>query len=58
MNGVESLIRWREPDGTIIAPGDFIPLAEELGVIETIGDWVVEELGRQDEIWRAEGLEL
>jgi diguanylate cyclase len=58
MNGVESLIRWQEPDGTIIAPGDFIPLAEELGVIETIGDWVVEELGRQDEIWRAEGLEL
>jgi len=58
MNGVESLIRWREPDGTIIAPGDFIPLAEELGVIETIGDWVVEELGRQDEIWRGEGLEL
>ncbi len=58
MTGVESLIRWREPDGTIIPPNDFIPLAEELGVIETIGDWVVEELARQDADWRAQGLNL
>jgi diguanylate cyclase (GGDEF)-like protein/PAS domain S-box-containing protein len=56
--GVEALLRWREPDGTFIPPGAFIPLAEELGLIEDIGDWVVEELARQDAEWRAAGLEL
>jgi diguanylate cyclase (GGDEF)-like protein/PAS domain S-box-containing protein len=56
--GVEALLRWREPDGTMIPPAAFIPLAEELGLIEAIGDWVVEELARQDAAWRAQGLEL
>jgi EAL domain-containing protein (putative c-di-GMP-specific phosphodiesterase class I) len=58
VTGVESLIRWRDPDGSIIPPNDFIPMAEELGVIETIGDWVVEELSRQDALWRTQGLDL
>jgi len=56
MVGVEALIRWREPDGSLIAPGEFIPLAEELGLIEAIGDWTVEEICRQDAIWRPLGL--
>jgi diguanylate cyclase (GGDEF)-like protein/PAS domain S-box-containing protein len=56
--GVEALIRWRGEDGEIIPPLEFIPLAEELGLIEEIGDWVVEEIVRQDERWRAEGVEL
>ncbi|MEX2274395.1 MAG: EAL domain-containing protein [Actinomycetota bacterium] len=58
MQGVEALIRWREPDGTLVPPNDFIPLSEELGLIETIGDWVVEELSRQDAIWQAEHIPL
>ena len=41
MRGVEALIRWIEPDGTLVPPGDFIPVAEDLGLIESIGDWVV-----------------
>ena len=44
MVGVEALIRWIEPDGTMVPPIEFIPLAEELGSIELIGDWVVREL--------------
>ena len=56
--GVEALIRWVDPDGRTIPPNDFIPLAEELGLIEAIGDWVLEEMGRQDKIWRANGLDL
>jgi diguanylate cyclase (GGDEF)-like protein/PAS domain S-box-containing protein len=56
--GVEALIRWRDGDGEIIPPMEFIPLAEELGLIEEIGDWVVEEIVRQDERWRDEGVEL
>ena len=52
MIGVEALIRWIEPDGTMIPPNDFIPLAEELGLIERIGDWVVRELTFQVAAWR------
>ena len=58
MVGVEALIRWIEPDGTIIPPNDFIPLAEELGLIERIGDWVVRELTYQVTAWRELDIEL
>ena len=56
--GVEALIRWADPGGRTIPPSDFIPLAEELGLIEAIGDWVLDEVGRQDRIWRENGLDL
>jgi diguanylate cyclase (GGDEF)-like protein len=52
MVGVEALIRWIEPDGTMVPPNEFIPLAEELGLIEVIGDWVVRELVYQSQAWR------
>jgi diguanylate cyclase (GGDEF)-like protein/PAS domain S-box-containing protein len=52
MRGVEALIRWIEPDGTMVPPNAFIPLAEELGLIELIGDWVVRELVYQAVAWR------
>jgi diguanylate cyclase (GGDEF)-like protein/PAS domain S-box-containing protein len=58
MVGVEALIRWNDPNGGLVPPGDFIPLAEEMGLIEAIGDWVVDELARQGAAWRADGLEL
>jgi diguanylate cyclase (GGDEF)-like protein/PAS domain S-box-containing protein len=58
MVGVEALIRWLDPSGTLVPPNDFIPLAEELGLIESIGDWVLDEMGRQDKIWRRHGLDL
>jgi EAL domain-containing protein (putative c-di-GMP-specific phosphodiesterase class I) len=58
VQGVEALIRWREPNGGIIPPGEFIPLAEELGLIEAIGDWVIDEMARQQMQWKAGGLDL
>jgi diguanylate cyclase (GGDEF)-like protein/PAS domain S-box-containing protein len=58
MEGVEALIRWPSPTGGLVLPGEFIPLAEEMGLVEAISDWVIEEICRQDEAWRREGLTL
>ena len=56
--GAEALIRWKDANGGIVPPGEFIPLAEELGLIEAIGDWVVEEVAHQQRRWRDQGLDL
>jgi diguanylate cyclase (GGDEF)-like protein/PAS domain S-box-containing protein len=58
MVGVEALIRWQDPERGMIPPLDFIPLAEETGLIEPIGDWVVEQSCGQAAAWAAAGLEL
>ena len=58
MMGVEALVRWLEPDGTMVPPGEFVPLAEELGLIEAIGDWVVKEMVYQARAWLDLGIDL
>jgi diguanylate cyclase (GGDEF)-like protein/PAS domain S-box-containing protein len=58
VTGLEALIRWREPNGGIVPPGEFIPIAEELGLIEAIGDWVIDELARQHQAWKAQGIHI
>lgn len=56
--GAEALIRWRDEEIGEIGPGQFIPIAEETGVIISIGNWVLEEAVRQCAAWAAEGLQL
>jgi|GEM_PF-514857 len=55
VHGVEALVRWRHPDRGLIAPDDFIPLAEECGLISELGDWVLAEAVRQASVWRGQG---
>jgi len=53
--GLEALSRWRDPDLGMISPSEFIPLAEETGLIDAIGDWALEAAVKQVQKWDANG---
>lgn len=54
----EALVRMRADDGGLVPPSRFIPLAEDIGLIEGIGNWVLEEVCRQSQRWRDDGRAL
>jgi diguanylate cyclase (GGDEF)-like protein len=55
LNGAEALLRWNDPEGNPIEPAEFIPIAEEIGLIAKIGQWVLYAACAQARAWRVAG---
>ena len=55
LTGVEALLRWCDPERGMVPPGEFVPLAEETGLIEELGDWVVGAVCEQQVKWARRG---
>jgi diguanylate cyclase (GGDEF)-like protein len=58
VTAVEALLRWKHPTLGMVSPARFIPIAEKHGLIEAIGNWVLESALRQAALWRKAGLRM
>ncbi len=58
ISGAEALLRWNHPDRGLLAPAHFIELAEETGLIERLGEWVLRDACAQFQKWHGDGIAL
>ncbi len=56
VEGMEALLRWNHPEGGLIYPSEFVPIAEEIGLIQPIGEWVLLNACQQIKAWKRAGL--
>jgi diguanylate cyclase (GGDEF)-like protein len=56
--GVEALVRWQDGDRGLVPPDEFVPLAEQVGLIGSLSDWVVAEACRQASAWQKQGMDF
>lgn len=54
--GVEALLRWHAPDLGVVSPAQFIPLAEELGLVVRLDLWVINQAGKELKLWQEQGI--
>jgi len=58
ITGAEALMRWHHPQRGMVGPAVFIPLAERFGLINAMGNWLIDESCRQIRVWREQGLRM
>jgi EAL domain-containing protein (putative c-di-GMP-specific phosphodiesterase class I) len=58
ITGAEALMRWHHPQRGMVSPAVFIPLAERFGLINALGNWLIEDACRQIRVWREQGLRM
>ncbi|HUR14650.1 MAG TPA: EAL domain-containing protein [Mycobacteriales bacterium] len=58
VGAVEALVRWEHPTRGLVSPGEFVPIAEETGLVVPLGEWVLEEACRQLVAWDKQGIRL
>ena len=56
--GAEALVRWQHPELGLVSPGEFVPIAEDSGLIGPLSHWVLDEAGRQLHAWHGVGIDI